>query len=64
MEIDPIQIRDEAIYRVPEHEMLLSFNNDSDAVLFWEWWQMVGEDTFKEWAKNQPDPDGPISEFL
>jgi hypothetical protein len=32
------------LYDVPEHEVLLSFNNDDDACLFAEWFYKNGRD--------------------
>lgn len=38
---------------VPEHEVLLSFNSDEDAILFSDWWNFKGWTQFKKWADVQ-----------
>lgn len=32
---------------IPEHQILLSFNGDSDANYFYGWWNRSGEEFFK-----------------
>lgn len=44
---------DEITYRVPEHEVLLSFNNDAGAEAFNDWWFSVGKKQFVEWIISQ-----------
>lgn len=34
---------------VPEHEVLMRFNRDDDAISFAEWWQVEGAAIFKRW---------------
>lgn len=40
---------------IPEHQVLLSFVNDSDAELFSEWWNTEGWKRFKVWASKRAD---------
>lgn len=50
----PPTIESEARYRVAEHEIYLSFVNDSDAVMFHDWWNQKGVDLWRKWAdKNR-----------
>lgn len=37
--------------RVADHEVLMSFTNDSDALLFRDWWEKWGQHLFGEYAK-------------
>lgn len=37
---------------IPEHQVLLSFNNDEDAVNFNEWWNRRGLEAFAEYMEN------------
>ena len=39
--------------RVAEHEVLMAFNGDSDAIAFREWWGSVGEVAFGNWFKKR-----------
>jgi hypothetical protein len=39
---------------VAEHEVLLSFNDDSDAERFENWWRGHGKHYWLEWIRNQP----------
>ena len=41
---------DEIRYRVKDHEVLLGFNDDEDAVDFVEWWYNKGVDDFKKYV--------------
>lgn len=34
---------------VPEHQVVISFNDDSDADGFYEWWGIAGFEAFGEW---------------
>ena len=38
---------------VAEHEVLMAFNGDSDAVLFREWWHAEGAMRFGKWREKQ-----------
>lgn len=40
---------------VAEHEVLMAFNGDDDAVAFHEWWDEVGTYLFNEWMKKQKE---------
>ena len=38
---------------IPEHQVLLSFNADEDAIAFYRWWaEAGGRDLFVSWAKK------------
>lgn len=38
---------------VAEHEVLMSFNDDDDAVAFHEWWRSEGAVAFAEYLARQ-----------
>ena len=40
-------------YRVPEHEVLISFNNDDDAYAFNEWWYKRGKEEFEKFFSKE-----------
>lgn len=40
---------------VAEHEVLMSFNGDDDAVLFAEWWDEKGTFAFNQWVQKRKD---------
>ena len=42
---------------VAEHQILLSFTNDDDALIFHEWWYMIGEDLFASCLKKNKDTE-------
>lgn len=45
-------IETEVIYHVPEHQILLSFNGDDDAVQFEDWWHTEGVQAFSAYLAN------------
>lgn len=47
--IMPREIRRE----IHEHEILLAFRDDPDAVLFNEWWNATGWSLFEAWAAQK-----------
>lgn len=51
--MDEPEIKSEFTREVHEHEILLSFNGDDDAVLFYEWWNAKGWELFRKWADKQ-----------
>jgi hypothetical protein len=53
MNIDPPSIEQETTVRMAEHEIMLSFNGDDDAVAFYEWWNSKGLTAFLKWAEKQ-----------
>lgn len=55
MKIDPddVAVVTEIEYRTPDHEVLLSFNGDDQAVLFSQWWNQKGLQAFTKWAKDK-----------
>lgn len=50
--MDAPTIKQDEHFTVPEHEILLSFNSDNDAVAFYEWWNEKGWTEFEKWAKR------------
>lgn len=38
---------------VAEHEVLMAFNGDSDALAFHEWWEDKGAVAFGKWLKKR-----------
>ena len=48
-----VEIRQERIIKMAEHEILLVFNDDWDARLFEEWWQPEGKASFERWIGTQ-----------
>lgn len=46
VEIGDTSILEQKTVDIPEHEVLLSFRSDEDAVRFNYWWQDVGEVLF------------------
>lgn len=49
------EILSEITTSIPENEILLSFNEDLDALMFQEWWNEDGCGQFMEWAEQQRD---------
>lgn len=39
-------------HKVREYQVLVSFNNDEDALPFEEWWFTEGEYLYREWIEN------------
>ena len=57
MDIDTITQAREVCADIPEHEILLRFVNDDDAVAFSRWWNDAGgEKAFRLWAQEIEDP--------
>lgn len=48
--IDPPQMPRDYTNTIPEHEVLLSFRNDSDSEVFLDWWKAEGLNLFMEWV--------------
>lgn len=42
-------------YSVAEHEILLSFNGDDDAVAFADWWNSEGTFLFRAWHDKREE---------
>lgn len=53
MSMNEPKIKTEFTHEVAEHEILLSFNGDSDAVFFYEWWNAKGWELFRKWVERQ-----------
>ncbi len=46
-------IQNQIITNVPEHQILLSFLNDDDAVKFYVWWNKMGHQLFDEYVEKE-----------
>ena len=46
MSVEAPRIKEDVTYNLSEHEVLLSFPNDSDAESFRDWWDKIEEETF------------------
>lgn len=46
-------IETETTVRFAEHELFLSFTNDDDAVLFYEWLNSKGTEAFLKWRSKR-----------
>lgn len=46
---DRVEIENERIVHMADHEILLSFLDDSGAVAFRDWWDEKGLRQFSEW---------------
>ena len=53
--IDPPDMPRELTTNVAEHEIMLSFVNDSDAEMFSDWWNSKGLEAFMKWAEKNAD---------
>jgi hypothetical protein len=40
-------------WEVHDHEVLISFNGDDQALAFREWWQEIGATYFQEWLDHR-----------
>lgn len=49
----PPELPRQVTYGVAEHEILLSFQNDSDVEVFDRWWWLEGRDAFLEFAAKE-----------
>lgn len=38
---------------VADHEVLMAFNGDPDAIAFRDWWEEQGAEVFAKWLKRQ-----------
>ncbi len=43
---------------VAEHEVLMAFNNDADAISFREWWSRGGAVMFGAWLEEMQAEEG------
>lgn len=43
----------EILRAIHEHEILLAFRDDPDAVMFQEWWNVTGWRLFEAWATQE-----------
>lgn len=51
--MDEPTLRTEVERMIHDHEVFLSFVNDSDAELFHEWWNATGWESFRDWAGKE-----------
>jgi hypothetical protein len=49
-----VNIRTLVEYRVPDHQILLTFSGDDQAYQFYEYWDAIGKGDFIAWA-NKPE---------
>lgn len=42
---------------VADHEVFLSFEGDSDAIAFHDWWYAVGSAAFANWLTKRKETD-------
>lgn len=52
---DIFSIETETTVRFAEHEIFLSFTNDDDAILFYEWLNSKGKKAFVKWRYQRLD---------
>lgn len=50
--IEEVTLQDDTTIRFAEHELLLSFNNDSGKEKFEDWWFTEGESLFNNYCKE------------
>lgn len=50
--LEPLDILNEVTTRLPYHELLLSFQNDSGVVKFEDWWHQTGKESFEDYCKE------------
>jgi len=50
-----VSMPDEIRRDVHEHEILLAFGADDDAVLFMYWWNQRGKEDFENWREENAD---------
>lgn len=55
--IDPPDMPREFHASLAEHQVMLSFTNDSDAERFNSWWNVAGLSMFQKWSGNERNPD-------
>jgi hypothetical protein len=50
-------VRQYPMQDVADHEVLMAFRNDSDAIDFREWWHLKGAALFNKWLlKSREEP--------
>ena len=50
-----VDMLDEIRRDIHEHEILLAFGADDDAVLFTYWWSARGKEDFEKWREENAD---------
>ena len=53
MEDEIFEIKNEIRTRIPEHEILISFYDDEDAEMFYDWFNSIGKNDFVNWLAVQ-----------
>ncbi len=51
--IEPYSFPETIDARVAEHEVFISFNNDSGAEAFHEFWHTEGKEAFEKWQEKR-----------
>ena len=51
--IEEVSLENEVQLGLPAHEILLSFNNDSGAEKFEEWWFIHGQNQFDKYCTSE-----------
>ena len=60
MELQEPYIKGEFTIKPAEHEIFLSFNDDIDAEIFYDWWHKTGLAQYKQYWKNQQIKEPPL----
>jgi hypothetical protein len=50
--MDEFDIQQDIHITIPEHQILISFNNDEDADIFHYWFNNIGRKQFLDWVKK------------
>jgi len=50
-----LHISQQTRVNIPDHEVLISFNNDCGAEAFQEWWDADGFNQYKLWVERNMD---------
>jgi len=50
-----IQKQKDIHFELSDREILLSFVNDDDSILFEEWWKVEGSSIFEDYLQNQKE---------
>lgn len=56
MKVAP-KINNEITRRIYEHEIMLSFNEDREAEMFYEWWEHGGFKSYEEYVDLNTEED-------
>jgi hypothetical protein len=50
--MDDFDIQQDIHIGIPDHQILISFNNDDDAEKFAEWFNNIGSQLFVKWVEK------------